>query len=392
MKQISSSITILCIFLIFSTNPIAATNISVSNNNDADFRSIQEAIDNATIGDNVLVYPGIYTENVNVNKEITIISHSSNSEDTIVQTASTKKNVFIVTSNNVTINGFKMLGAVTDKHGEDNAGVYLYNKTGILIINNNITGNNLGILSIEAHNNTIKNNIIIDNTLSGIDIWDSDNNLIQGNYVARSRDNGILLWERCYNNTLIGNYVSSSRRGVGIQQYSSNTTLINNTATGNINGFFLTRSDNCTFINNTANSNRDNGIYFATSKNSHLENNTATKNGKSGFFMHFTLSSNLVRNIASENQDYGIVISNYSKNNILECNIMKDNGKGDIHFVEEGNRVINSSCNDKVPADNVTANTTSDDSQKIPSPGILTTFVLVVATYLLMKFQRHQQG
>ncbi|WP_196297028.1 hypothetical protein [Methanosarcina barkeri] len=45
----------------------------------ANYKSIQNAVDNATDGDIVLVYPGNYTENVYVNKELTITSLSEKS-------------------------------------------------------------------------------------------------------------------------------------------------------------------------------------------------------------------------------------------------------------------------------------------------------------------------
>lgn len=39
---------------------------------DADFRKIQDAVNVATDGDTILVYPGTYNENVDVNKSLTL--------------------------------------------------------------------------------------------------------------------------------------------------------------------------------------------------------------------------------------------------------------------------------------------------------------------------------
>ena len=46
---------------------------------------IQAAVGNANTGDTVIVYLGTYTENMDVNKGLTIISKSGNPSDTIVQ-------------------------------------------------------------------------------------------------------------------------------------------------------------------------------------------------------------------------------------------------------------------------------------------------------------------
>ncbi len=59
----------------------------------ADFTRIQDAVDAASGEDTVIVYPDAYTENVDVNKSITIKSESG-AEATIVQTANSNNNMF----------------------------------------------------------------------------------------------------------------------------------------------------------------------------------------------------------------------------------------------------------------------------------------------------------
>ena len=60
------------VFLIITSSSVAADTLVVSNNASANYSTLQAAIDAANNGDTILVYPGIYIENVNVNKAITI--------------------------------------------------------------------------------------------------------------------------------------------------------------------------------------------------------------------------------------------------------------------------------------------------------------------------------
>jgi len=51
----------------------------------ADFTKIQEAVNNATAGDTIIVYPGTYTENIDVNKDHLTIQSENRADSTIVQ-------------------------------------------------------------------------------------------------------------------------------------------------------------------------------------------------------------------------------------------------------------------------------------------------------------------
>ncbi|MBT9159204.1 MAG: hypothetical protein DDT26_00456 [Dehalococcoidia bacterium] len=73
----------------------------------ADFTRIQDAVDAASTGDSILVYPGTYTENVDVNKSLTIKSESR-AGSTIVEAASSDERVFDVTADYVNISGFAL--------------------------------------------------------------------------------------------------------------------------------------------------------------------------------------------------------------------------------------------------------------------------------------------
>ena len=62
--------------------PAGAAVITVDSNGGGNYSSIQEAVNNAQNGDTILVSPGVYQENVEVNKELTILSNSALSGNT----------------------------------------------------------------------------------------------------------------------------------------------------------------------------------------------------------------------------------------------------------------------------------------------------------------------
>ena len=137
------------------------------------YTKIQWAVDNATAGDTIIVRPGTYTENIDVNKSVEIRSYSQNTSDTIVEAFNSNDHVFYVTADNVTIKGFKVTGA-----GSSKAGICLYNSNNSRIENVNASNNWCGIHLHYSYNNTIKTNRIENNTNYGIYLYISQSNLI----------------------------------------------------------------------------------------------------------------------------------------------------------------------------------------------------------------------
>jgi hypothetical protein len=122
---------------------------------------IQAAVDNATAGDVICVKAGSYTENVDVNKRLTLRGESANV--VTVRAEDISDHVFEVTADYVNISGFNVSGATGS-----NAGMYL--GSGVDHCNlssNNITNNSEGIhLAPTASGNIINFNNIVSNIIS----------------------------------------------------------------------------------------------------------------------------------------------------------------------------------------------------------------------------------
>lgn len=276
--------------LSFVTLPVGSVYIDANINNIMDpgeltFASIQAAIDDPTsISNTIIVGAGVYSENVNVNKTLTIKGVGS----PVVNAASSATSVFNVTANNVAISGLTASGAT----GGGQAGIFIgAGVIGSNINNNLLTGNFDGIwLGTGSSGNTLDSNTLSSNTAQGFELYHSDSNTLTNNH-------------------------ADSNTGYGFKMESAdNNTLTNNTANSNSKyGFYLSagssNSDNNTLTGNTANSNTEYGIRINSSTGNNLTNNTFDSNSLAGLRLKDTITSLTINNNTITNSPIGIDIA-----------------------------------------------------------------------------------
>ena len=149
------------------------------------FNTIGEAITFSASGDIVKVAAGLYLENVSINSKAIKLQ----GEDPAVTTIQGTSNVIIVdgtySEDNVEISGFTITQG-------SNSGIRLNSSTlQVLIRNNIVLGNGIGILCSLTKGTNILNNTITQNTGYGINIVSTDNNSIVGNIITSNNDCGI---------------------------------------------------------------------------------------------------------------------------------------------------------------------------------------------------------
>ena len=168
---------------------------------------IQSAVDNADACDSIYVYNGSYTENVDVDKRITLIGEGA--DVAIVTAASSSDHVFHVTVDYVTILGFTVTGATGQR-----AGIYLDTADHCNISDNNASGNFKGIYLWSSSNyNTLTNNTVSNNDDGGITLWESCNNLLYHNNLINNNGNAYNsssdpVCTNFWNSSTEGNYYS----------------------------------------------------------------------------------------------------------------------------------------------------------------------------------------
>jgi uncharacterized repeat protein (TIGR01451 family) len=182
-------------------------------------RPIQDAIDNAGTGDTICVKAGTYTENVDVDKRLTIRSENG-AASTTVNALYPNDHVFEVTADYVNISGFSVKGAT----GIMDAGIHLGGDH--CNISDNIASDNyVGIVGEWSNYNTISSNTVSNNNY-GIGLRGSSDNMISGN-TASNGHLGIGL-RGSSDNAISSNTASNNDYGIHLYSSSNNNLIYDN--------------------------------------------------------------------------------------------------------------------------------------------------------------------
>jgi len=322
---------------------------------------IQAAVTSAHSGDEIIIEPGTYTENVFINKDDLVIrSESGKPADTRIVAANSSLYVIkIQNGDRVTIQGLNVSGG--------NHGIVLEGATDSILENNVVHSNLLfGIYLSNSNNITLASNTMFNN-INGINLVFSSGNTISGNTVSEdtliSNTHSIFL-NNSHNNKLESNTVSNCDYGIAMR-YSNNNNLTNNGASGNNRGIYLTLTSSTNklsgnqvnsnlmsgiildragsgnnLINNTVRLNAANGIWLANSSNNYLTNNDASQNSK-GIYLQSSASGNtLSGNTVNSNTGHGIVLENAGSNNRLTGNTANSNTRYGFYLVSSSNNFL----------------------------------------------------
>ena len=257
---ISVTILVLCF-----VGTASAANWSVDGSGGADFTGIQEAINNASAGDTIIVHSGIYYENVVVDKSITLKGIGQPVVD-----GGGKGDAITLTADGTTLEGFNVSNCS-------------WRGAGIKVISNNntITGNifvNDGLSVDDYYQNSVRDNIVNDKPLvyledmsdfvveeAGQVILVNCNNITVENQDLSNTSVGVSLW-KTGNSTILNNTVSNNSLGGIDLSSSSNNTIIHYNVYNNDFGIYSSADDNLIYLNNFID-NTDNVYYFYTGTN-----------------------------------------------------------------------------------------------------------------------------
>jgi parallel beta-helix repeat protein len=302
----------------------------------ADFTSIQAAIDNALPGDTILIFPGVYEENVDVYvTNLTLTSQSSSSGntsgDTIIKAASSLDDVFYVIADGVTIRGLNIIGPVD----YPSSGIHLNGVKYCNIENNQLSNNYIDpTLNIISGNSSSILNDSGSAAGSGIRLDSSSNNLLDSNTVSGNEISVLL--SNSAENTLLNNSVSGSNYGIWVDSSNDNT-LEGNILSNNKIGAYLKVSSGNVLNNSKVSGSTNSGINLWDSVGNTLSNSTASKNSVSIVLKNS--SANLLSNNTVSDSNYGFWLYSSSNDNKLNDNRALNNQIG-IHVKESSGNVL----------------------------------------------------
>jgi len=265
-----------------------------------DYTTIQEAINHAGFGDKILVRPGVYKENVDINKE-GIFLKGQNKLNTVIN-GNYMGDVVVISATDVTMQGFTILnGYDENKVLWDLSGVKI-SSSNVAVKDNIIKKNRLGICVMSP----IKNITIEDNQLM-------DDGILLGNYVY----SGILTVED-FIHTISNNTVD----GKPLYYYKNQQDFVVPDDAGQV---ILANCTNVT-VSNTYFSYGDFPVILGFCSNCIIEN--LSVENTAGEIILFNSCDNLVQNNVVVRSLHGICLDYKSNNNIVRNNEVIDNWIG----------------------------------------------------------------
>ncbi len=303
----------------------------VGGNNTGNYTKIQDAIDDATDGDKIFVFSGVYYENIVIDKSISL--QGENKDNTFIDGGKTI-DVIRVIKDNVTINNFTICNSGPTIN---DAGIEL-NSDDCLIQNIFLFNVSYGIWIKNGKNNVIKNNSI--NALwDGIWLFKSGYNIMKNNYLF---DCGFVLdgselsdflqdidTSNTANNKTV--YYIKNKQYVKIQQDAGQVIIVNcsnceisNLKISNVTDCIeVIYSDNNTIINNSLYNSTDHGIRMFESNNNIIKNNIIYNNPVGISFSGVTYLGDEYFNFREAN-----IVGNCTNNLIFNNKIMNNFHRG----------------------------------------------------------------
>jgi len=211
--------------------------------------------------------------------------------NTIIDAGASFSDVVHVTSDWVNISGFTLQNGW--EHIYFHAGIDIQQSSNNTITNNIFLDNNVGIDVIGSSNNTIYNNTIYQNQY-GIYLWFSSNNQISGNNISFHIFEGIIAIYNSSNNTISDNLVINNKDGIRLDNSNYNVIFDNNISSNLIAGMPLVASENNIISNNIIMSNNDEGVSIHSSNYNTFFNNCIKNNGLTGIYLYPSTINNTI--------------------------------------------------------------------------------------------------
>ena len=276
---------------------------------EGNYSTIGAAIENASNGDIIFIYPGTYRENVVVDRSVSVIGYDAQN---VVVDGSGHGKVFEVVAGNVRICNLTIRYAGNEGDNND-AEIYINSDNNI--IENNLIAHSFGDSNTACiYLDTCSGNIIRNNSIKGnyfgIDVYQSSQNTIYGNHISQQVGfgGGIHISARSTSNEINNNVMEgkgNTKDVVGIGIFGDKNSVANNEIHGYSRGI---------------------DAWLAGSENN-ISGNNIYNNGY-GIYMGYDFASNRIAGNRIHNNDVGLFLTDGCRGNIIEKNNVTFNRLG----------------------------------------------------------------
>lgn len=277
------------------------------------YSKIQDAIDNASSGDTVFVFCGLYVENIHIQTSIHLIGEDNTS---VIIDGNGYGSVITITADDTMLQGCTIQNA---KNEVTCAGVDIKTAKNVLVAHT-VIQNNGGIgLSARGTGNsriTIERNTIRNNSY-GVYLQDSPSAVISANNISGNGEGLYLIGS--YGSQIINNTIVN--RGLGLHlEDTYDVCVADNRIVNNANGVYIFSSSEMTFRENTIGWNRWYGLWLKDTSLSDIVGNSISGNVDVGLFLESSYDVQVINNTIWDN-DNGIYLKDSSGNTIQNNNL-----------------------------------------------------------------------
>ncbi|MBN1861700.1 MAG: right-handed parallel beta-helix repeat-containing protein [Candidatus Thermoplasmatota archaeon] len=296
-------------------NPLSfhGTLLYVGGTGSGNYSKIQDAIDNASSGDTIFVYCGLYKENILIKTSINLVGENAS---TVVIDGSGYGSVITIAADNTLLQKCTIQNAKNDVNF---AGVDIFSAKNV-VVSETIIQNNGGIGLSTRGSGTSKITIEmsrIRNNSYGVCVQNSPTAVLVANNIS---DNGVGLYligsfgSHILNNTIVN-------RGLGLHlEDTFGVYVAGNWIVNNANGVYVVNSTDILFKENTIGWNRWYGLWFKDTSLSDIDRNSISDNIDVGLFLESSYDIRVTNNTIWNN-DNGIYLKDASGNSIQHNNL-----------------------------------------------------------------------
>ncbi len=266
-----------------------------------DHPTIQQAIDAASAGDTINVSrrsgesQSVYYERLVIDKQLTLVGES---RETIIIDGAGTGTVIRIQADAVEIRGFTVRNG-----GQKYSGIRTNSYSYVTVANNTIKTNKNGVVFINSHYNTVVQNLMFNNSASGMSLSQSLGNTISDNSVSQG---------------------AVSQGAYGIKLSSTNATfVVNNTVADSSYGIYLEHSSNDTVDKNTLIGNSVDGVFPYVCQDIVVSNNVVSESAY-GIQLYNCETVTVLGNNATYNS-YGVYLAYSGPSNTIENNTISGN-------------------------------------------------------------------